>query len=116
MSLLRDLIGLPVGVVRAVGALPGRLESMDRTMHEMQRLLAATVEQLATIDDHTHVMRNQLGRIDDSTAQIGAHTQGLGDNTDRLVAIASPLERVSGESRRARRARARRDPPASPSA
>jgi hypothetical protein len=116
MSLLRDLVGLPVGVVRAVGALPGRLESMERSMREMQRLLAACVDQLATIDDHTQVMRNQLGRIDDSTAEIGAHTQGLGDNTDRLVAIASPLERVSGQSRRARRARARRDPPASPSA
>lgn len=105
--MLGGLIGLPVRVVRAVGALPGRLESMERSMREMQRLLAAAVEQLATIDEHTQVMRNQLGRIDDSTAEIGAHTQGLGANTDRLVRIASPLERVSGESRRARRARAR---------
>ena len=116
MAGLGDLIALPVRAVRTIGALTVRLESMERSMSEMQRLLAATVEQLAAIDDHTQVMRSHMGRIDDNTADLRGHTQGLEDNTERLVRMAAPLERVSRESRRARRERDRRDPPASPSA
>lgn len=109
--MIGGLIALPVRVLRTVAALPGRLESMERSMADMQRLLAAAVEQLETIDDHTQAMRGQLGRIDDHTAQLRGHAEGLGENTDRLVRIAAPLERVS-QSRRARRERGRRAPQA----
>ena len=100
--MVNGLITLPVRVVQAVGALPGRLESIERSMLEMQRLLAAAVEQLAIIDEHTQAMRGQLGRIDEHTAELRGHTEGLGDNTDRLVKIAAPLERMG--RRRERRA------------
>jgi hypothetical protein len=92
--MITELITLPVRVVRVVAALPGRLESMERSMSEMQRLLAAAVGQLSTIENHTEGMHGQLGRIDDSTTELSTHTQGLGDNTERLVRIAAPLERM----------------------
>jgi hypothetical protein len=100
--MITGLITLPVRVVQAVAALPGRLESMERSMSEMQRLLVAAVDQLTVIDDHTQAMRGQLGRIDDSTTELRGHTSGLEDNTDRLVKIAAPLERMG--RRRERRA------------
>jgi hypothetical protein len=114
--MITELITLPVRVVRGVAALPGRLESMERSMSEMQRLLAAAVGQLSTIEAHTDGMHGQLGRIDDSTTELSTHTQGLGDNTERLVRIAAPLERMG--RRRERRAFRRNgaaedEPPAS---
>jgi len=65
-------------------------------MKDMQRLLALAVERLDVIESHTDGMHGQLGRIDTSTADLNQHTQGLGDNTARLVRIASPFERGVG--------------------
>ena len=94
--MITTIVTFPVRVVQAVGALPGRLEEMERGMKDMQRLLAVAVERLDVIEGHTAGMHGQLGRIDDSTADLNEHTQGLGDNTARLVRIASPLERGVG--------------------
>ena len=111
-----DLIAVPFRAARALGSLPGRLASMERSLGEMQHLLARAVEHMQTIDDHTQVMRGHMGNIDASTDDLRDHTAGMNENTERLVLLASPLERVSRESRRARRERARRDPPPAPSA
>ena len=63
-------------------------------MIEMQKLLALAVAELAVIKAHTEGMHGQLGRIDASTTDLNEHTQDLGDNTAKLVRIASPLERA----------------------
>jgi acyl carrier protein phosphodiesterase len=90
------LITLPAQVVRTVAALPGRLEAIERSMADMQKLLGDAVERLAVIQAHTEGMHGQLARIDSSTTDLNEHTQGLGENTARLVRIASPLERGRG--------------------
>src|SRR6185503_17579969 len=92
-AMIGTIVTLPVTVVRTVAALPGRLEAMERSMAEMQKLLTVAVEELAVIKAHTNGMHGQLGRIDINTSDLNEHTQGLGDNTARLVKIASPLER-----------------------
>jgi hypothetical protein len=91
--MIGTLVTLPIQIVRTVGALPGRLESIERSLGDMQRLLGDAVERLAVIQEHTQGMHDQLARIDASTTDLNEHTQGLGDNTARLVRIASPLER-----------------------
>jgi len=100
--MINGLIVLPGRVVKAVGALPGRLENIERSLSETQRLLAAAVEQLKTIDAHTQAMRGHTESMDEHTADLRGHAEGLGENTDRLVKIAAPLERVG--RRRERRA------------
>jgi hypothetical protein len=94
--MITDLISLPVRAVRTIGALPGRLEAIERSMSDMQRLLALAVERLDVIEGHTVGMHGQLGRIDVNTTDLDGHTERLADNTDRLVRIASPFERGVG--------------------
>lgn len=100
--MITELITFPVRVGRAVGALPGRLESMERSMSDMQRLLAAAVDQLKTIDEQTQAMRGHTQSMAEHTSELRGHAEGLGESTDRLVKIAAPLERVG--RRRERRA------------
>jgi acyl carrier protein phosphodiesterase len=94
--MITAILTLPVRTIRTIADLPGRLESIERSMVDMQRLLALAVEELAVIKAHTEGMHGQLGRIDASTNDLNEHTQGLGDNTAKLVRIASPLERARG--------------------
>jgi hypothetical protein len=91
--MITGILTLPMRTIRTIADLPGRLESIERSMLEMQRLLAVAIEELAVIKGHTDGMHGQLGRIDVSTMDLNEHTQGLGENTARLVRIASPLER-----------------------
>ena len=110
--MIGTIVTLPVTIVRTVAALPGRLEAMERSMAEMQKLLTVAVEELAVIKEHTNGMHGQLGRIDLNTSDLTEHTQGLGDNTARLVRIASPLERGVARSLFRRRAANGAEPPA----
>jgi hypothetical protein len=91
---ITDLISLPVRAVRTIASLPGRLETVERSMADMQRLLGVAIERLDTIQVHTEAMHGQLGRIDDNTTELDGHTERLADNTDRLVRLAAPLERM----------------------
>jgi hypothetical protein len=93
---ITGILKLPVRTINTIASLPGRLESIERSMVEMQRLLAVAVAELAVIKAHTEGMHGQLGRIDASTNDLSEHTQDLGDNTAKLVRIASPLERARG--------------------
>ncbi len=94
--MIMTIVTLPVRVVQTIGALPGRLEEIERSMKDMQRLLGVAVERLDVIEGHTAGMHRQLGSIDESTNDLNSHTQGLGENTARLVRIASPFERGVG--------------------
>jgi hypothetical protein len=94
--MITGILTLPVRTIRTIADLPGRLESIERTMVELQKLLAAAVEELGIIKAHTEGMHGQLGRIDASTTDLNEHTQGLGDDTAKLVRIASPPERARG--------------------
>jgi hypothetical protein len=91
--MIGTIVALPIQIVRTVGALPGRLESIERSLSEMQKLLGDAVGVLAVIQEHTEGMHGQLARIDANTSQLDDQTQDLADNTARLVRIASPLER-----------------------
>lgn len=102
--MITAILQLPVRTIRTIADLPGRLESIERSMLDMQRLLAVAVEELAIIKAHTEGMHGQLGRIDSSTNDLNSHTQGLGDNTARLVRIAAPFERGVGRGLFRRRA------------
>ena len=102
--MITGILTLPVRTIRTIADLPGRLESIERTMVEMQKLLALAVEELAGIKAHTEGMHGQLGNIDASTNDLNGHTQGLGDNTAQLVRIAAPLERGVGRGLFRRRA------------
>jgi predicted nuclease with TOPRIM domain len=102
--MITGILTLPVRTIQTIADLPGRLESIERTMVEMQKLLAAAVEELGDIKAHTEGMHGHLGRIDVSTNNLDEHTQGLGDNTARLVRIAAPLERGVGRGLFRRRA------------
>jgi acyl carrier protein phosphodiesterase len=102
--MITGILSLPVRTIRTIADLPGRLESIERSMLDMQRLLTLAVEELAIIKAHTEGMHGQLGRIDASTNDLNEHTQGLGDNTARLVRIAAPLERGVGRGLFRRRA------------
>jgi acyl carrier protein phosphodiesterase len=94
--MITGILTLPVRAIRTIADLPGRLESIERSMVEMQKLLTLAVAELAVIKAHTEGMHGQLGRIDASTNDLNEHTQDLGDNTAKLVRIASPLERARG--------------------
>lgn len=94
--MIMTIVTLPVRAVQVIGALPGRLEEIEHSMKDMQRLLTVAVERLDVIEGHTAGMHNQLAHIDESTNDLNEHTQGLGDNTARLVRIASPSERGVG--------------------
>jgi len=94
--MITGILTLPVRTVQTVAALPGRLEAMERSMLEMQRLLTIAVEELAVIKGHTETMHNQLGSIDTNTFDLHEQTIGLGENTARLLRIAAPFERGVG--------------------
>ena len=94
--MIMTVVTLPLRAAQTVAALPGRLEEIERSMKDMQRLLGVAVERLDVIEGHTAGMHGQLSRIDESTNDLNEHTQGLGENTARLVRIASPFERGVG--------------------
>jgi hypothetical protein len=101
--MITGILTLPVRTIRTIADLPGRLESMERSMLEMQKLLAIAVEELAIIKGHTEVMHGQLGRIDVSTTELTGDTDGLSESIARLVAIAAPFERGVGRGLFSRR-------------
>jgi hypothetical protein len=94
--MITGIIMLPVRTIQTIADLPKRLESIERSMADMQRLLTIAVSELAVIKGHTEGMHNQLGRIDASTNDLNEHTLGLGENTARLLRIAAPFERGVG--------------------
>jgi hypothetical protein len=94
--MITGILTLPVRTIQTIAGLPGRLESIERSMLDMQRLLTVAVEELAIIKDHTQGMHGQLGRIDTSTVDLNEQTIVLSDNTTRLLRIAAPFERGVG--------------------
>ena len=94
--MITGILTLPVRTIQTIADLPGRLESMERSMLDMQRLLTVAVEELAVIKRHTEGMHGQLGRIDASTLDLNEQTISLSENTARLLRIAAPLERGVG--------------------
>lgn len=102
--MITGILTLPVRTVQTIAGLPGRLEGIERSMLEMQRLLTIAVEELAVIKGHTEGMHGQLGRIDASTVDLNEQTLGLNESTARLLRIAAPLERGVGRGLFRRRA------------